>query len=133
MEWLKENRCDFSHDLKVAWLAHDRTSWRRLFQREGEETEKALEAKSDLTNGMTSKAPVEDLNVLTGSYGIVRIIKRAISLIRKSQMAHIQMAFCKQVNKQEVKVIWQKAPHGGPIARLGVTPGVEICTIEFLG
>jgi len=25
-------------------------------------------------------------------------------------------------NKQEVKVIWQKAPHGGPIPRLGVTP-----------
>ena len=34
---------------------------------------------------------------------------------------------------QEVKVIWQKAPHGGPIPRLGVTPGVESCTIEFLG
>jgi len=25
--------------------------------------------------------------------------------------------------KQEVKVIWQKAPHGGPIPPLGVTPG----------
>ena len=25
--------------------------------------------------------------------------------------------------KQEVKVIWQKAPHGGPIPRLWVTPG----------
>ena len=25
--------------------------------------------------------------------------------------------------KQEVKVIWQKAPNGGPILRLGVTPG----------
>ena len=25
--------------------------------------------------------------------------------------------------KQEVKVIWQKAPHGEPIPRLGVTPG----------
>ena len=25
--------------------------------------------------------------------------------------------------QQEVKVIWQKAPHGGPILRLGVTPG----------
>ena len=24
---------------------------------------------------------------------------------------------------QEVKVIWQKAPHGGAIPRLGVTPG----------
>ena len=72
MEWLKaiEKRCDFSRDLKVAWLAHDRTSWGRLFQRPwqrvGEETEKASEAKSDLTNGITSKTPVEDLNVLTG-------------------------------------------------------------------
>ena len=27
------------------------------------------------------------------------------------------------VIKQEVKVICQKAPHGGPIPRLGVTPG----------
>ena len=35
--------------------------------------------------------------------------------------------------EQEVKVIWQKAPHGGLIPRLGVTPGVESCTIEFLG
>jgi len=26
-------------------------------------------------------------------------------------------------NEQEVKVIWQKAPHWGPIPRLGVTPG----------
>ena len=25
--------------------------------------------------------------------------------------------------RQEVKVIWQKAPHGGAIPRLGVTPG----------
>jgi len=35
-----------------------------LFQKVGEETEKAPEAKSDLTNGMTSKTLVEDLNVL---------------------------------------------------------------------
>jgi len=27
------------------------------------------------------------------------------------------------LQKQEVKIIWQKAPHGGPIPRLGVTPG----------
>jgi len=27
------------------------------------------------------------------------------------------------LQKQEVKVIGQKAPHGGPILRLGVTPG----------
>jgi len=25
--------------------------------------------------------------------------------------------------EQEVKVIWQKAPHWGPIPQLGVTPG----------
>ena len=62
----REKRCDFSRDLKVALLEHDRTSWGRLFQRAGEETQKASEAKSDLTNGMTSKALVEDLNVLTG-------------------------------------------------------------------
>jgi len=37
-----------------------------LFQRVEEEMEKASEAKSDLTNGMTSKALVKDLNVLTG-------------------------------------------------------------------
>ena len=52
--------------MKVAWLAHDRTSCGRLFQKVGEETEKASEAKSDLTNGMTSKALVEDVNVLIG-------------------------------------------------------------------
>jgi len=33
-------------------------------------------------------------------------------------------AVYKQRDKtQEVKVIGQKAPHGGPIPRLGVTPG----------
>ena len=34
------------------------------------------------------------------------------------------LSVCK-ITKQEVKVIWQKAPHGGlggPIPRLGVTP-----------
>jgi len=30
---------------------------------------------------------------------------------------------CRNMLQQEVKVIWQKAPHGGPIPRLGVTPG----------
>jgi len=30
---------------------------------------------------------------------------------------------CVSVHQQEVKVIWQKAPHGGPIPRLGVIPG----------
>ena len=36
-------------------------------------------------------------------------------------------------DEQEVKVIWQKAPHGGPIPRLGVAQGGGSCTIEFLG
>ena len=32
--------------------------------------------------------------------------------------------YVKHYNKeQEVNVIWQKAPHGGPIPRLGLTPG----------
>jgi len=30
---------------------------------------------------------------------------------------------CQVHTEQEVKVIWQKAPHGGPIPRLGVTAG----------
>ena len=46
-----------------------------VFQRVGEETEKASEAKSDLTNGMTSKALVEDLNVLTGWYGWISSLR----------------------------------------------------------
>ena len=39
---------------------------------------------------------------------------------------HSLLTFCGVVvldGEQEVKVIWQKAPHGGPIPRLGVTPG----------
>jgi len=43
------------------------------------------------------------------------------------------LVICIGKSKQEVKVIGQKAPHGGPIPRLGVTPGVKSCTIEFLG
>jgi len=44
----------------------------------------------------------------------------------KLQLANIGAFFetqCTLIIKQEVKVIWQKAPHGGPIPRLGVTPG----------
>ena len=33
------------------------------------------------------------------------------------------VCFFTELLEQEVKVIWQKAPHGGPIPRLGVTPG----------
>jgi len=40
----------------------------------------------------------------------------------------ISLCFLQQ-QQQDVKVIWQKAPHGGPIPRLGV----KSCTIEFLG
>jgi len=35
----------------------------------------------------------------------------------------IGLASWQRKREQEVKVIWQKAPHGGPIPRLGVTPG----------
>jgi len=47
----------------------------RLFQRVGAETEKASEAKSDLTNGMTRKALVGDLHVLTEGQWLVNHIK----------------------------------------------------------
>jgi len=40
----------------------------------GAETEKGSEAKSDLTNGMTSKALVEDLNVRRCFHGFVNNI-----------------------------------------------------------
>ena len=36
---------------------------------------------------------------------------------------NIQICFDWLNKKQEVKVVSQKAPHGGPIPRLGVTPG----------
>ena len=36
---------------------------------------------------------------------------------------HTTLPYTISKSKQEVKVIWQKAPHGGPIPRLGVTPG----------
>ena len=34
-----------------------------------------------------------------------------------------KMCLTEWMNKQVVKVIWQKVPHGGPIPQLGVTPG----------
>jgi len=37
--------------------------------------------------------------------------------------SNVAIRFSLSLIKQEVKVIWQKAPHGGPIPRLGVTPG----------
>ena len=37
------------------------------------------------------------------------------------------------VHMSQQGVIWQKAPHGGRIPRLGVTPGGRKLTIEFLG
>jgi len=40
-----------------------------------------------------------------------------------SKKIHHNIPFQVTSEKQEVKVIWQKAPHGGPIPRLGVTPG----------
>ena len=49
------------------------------------------------------------------------------SLRGKLQLVRHCMCVCvsSSVSQQEVKVIWQKAPHGGPIPRLGVTPGAR--------
>ena len=43
---------------------------------------------------------------------------------------------CSMYNvQQEVKIIWQKAPHGGPIPRLGVCDvyvGGKVRVLEFM-
>jgi len=47
-------------------------------------------------------------------------------LVRASliDVSHAQtLTWTIELIKQEVEVIWQKAPHGGPIPLLGVTPG----------
>jgi len=44
------------------------------------------------------------------------------SINLREQLANIKQYYT-LCPEQEVKVIWQKAPHGGPIPRLGVTPG----------
>ena len=54
------------------------------------------------------------------SYGI-EIYANACYSHLKSWFYWITRSY--ELSKQEVKVIWQKAPHGGPIPRLGVTPG----------
>jgi len=38
-------------------------------------------------------------------------------------MCHFTYSLLLRYLEQEVEVIWQKAPHRGPIPRLGVTPG----------
>jgi len=57
---------------------------------------------------------------------------------KQSMLKTIRALLCNPLymcafQEQEVKVIWQKAPHGGRIPRLGSPKGVEGCTIEFLG
>ena len=47
---------------------------------------------------------------------------RVLAYFVKSRSGALAVASCKN-QKQEVKVIWQKAPHGGLIPRLEVTPG----------
>jgi len=69
-----------------------------------------------MSNGRCAAA----LQWVTCSYGILQIIYHfyyhLISL-------NIIITTIISLLKQEVKVIWQKAPHGGPVPRLGVTPG----------
>ena len=43
-----------------------------------------------------------------------------IQLVSLASITTIKTPFVLDA-EQEVKVIWQKAPHGGPIPRLGVT------------
>ena len=45
------------------------------------------------------------------------------AIVRADWTAILWHVFYTDKCKQEVKVIWQKAPHGGPIPRLGFTPG----------
>ena len=52
---------------------------------------------------------------------------RSLNVSPKTTEQHLIVRSDKSVayvtnNKQEVKVIWQKALHGGPIPWLGVTP-----------
>jgi len=60
----------------------------------GEETEKASEAKSDVTNGMTSKALVEDLNVLTGWYRQLLKFEDDTKIVSKVGMAEHVKPIC---------------------------------------
>jgi len=46
-----------------------------------------------------------------------------MNFILHSEFVYFKCNLQHSVLKQEVKVIWQKAPHSGPIPRLGVTPG----------
>jgi len=48
---------------------------------------------------------------------------RGISRNVRELKSFDKMIQIRTTTKQEVKVIWQKAPHGGHIPQLGVTPG----------
>jgi len=68
---------------------------------------------------------------LTNNFGKYCPILIILSLFRrkvhvsahKNWISHFTYSLLLHYLEQEVKVIWQKAPHGGPIPRLGVTPG----------
>ena len=63
-----------------------------------------------------------------------KVSKWLLYRLLRTQSRRVQkVSTSRNVNEKLVKVIWQKAPHGGPIPRLGITQGVESCTIEFLG
>ena len=55
---------------------------------------------------------------------MLRNLNRTLGFYFKKTLKNLNSDFLGCLGfKQEVKVIWQKAPHGGPIPRLGVTPG----------
>ena len=53
----------------------------------------------------------------------MRCIRLSRSISAAAASTTVTAYWVHSLSQQEVKVIWQKAPHGGPIPRLGVTPG----------
>ena len=66
----------------------------------------------------------ELLVVMTDRLKIVRIRARNVPRVQgHNRLDDDWRGAIMLKHKQEVKVIWQKAPHGGPIPRLEVTTG----------
>jgi len=69
------------------------------------------------------KSPSERSHLILIKFGTQQHIwnsrDQILNFIARQHTCQLILYIC----QQEVKVIWQKAPHGGPIPRLGVTPG----------